>query len=466
MDFEKNYLDLLSQLKFKIGTKKVTHYTNINSPLLPFKTSEAERVVFENGFYRILGEFSRLILSRKWDSHLNIHNVFLEIKDNDNVEIEEGTEKYLEKLVKEYLFNDNDELKILTPYLFMYIPLSNNRRANGQRDIAIFMRDIFCKDINFVDFFNDKKSNHVIINFILNNIPSLPFDKVNRKYINVLNYITDLFTEDINFALNYNKFLIENIDKIFAYYYFFYVTQLSLKLNRGFVEDNNHNDKLYFLLDWENASKNRISMNNGYSFLKEKSQSLFAKINLIEQMNTLLGTHGLLEQDMLNYFNSLNEEDKNEFIFYLKKWISNYKYVRTFDSVKYSPEEYLEELPNTFEDLDKCLFNCLNHKKGIRQSVKSGYALNIEEIGKKYFLKRRGSYGYVLNIDKDFLFVITALCVKDKKMRLNKLFDEYEKRGLYFDKYSKEEIVEFLTKLNLIDKKSDSGDAQYVKPIL
>ena len=62
--------------------------------------------------------------------------------------------------------------------------------------------------------------------------------------------------------------------------------------------------------------------------------------------------------------------------------------------------------------------------------------------------------------------MITALCVKDKKIKLNQLFREYEKRGIFFDKYSKEEVVNFLTKLNLIDKKSDSGDAQYVKPVL
>jgi len=64
------------------------------------------------------------------------------------------------------------------------------------------------------------------------------------------------------------------------------------------------------------------------------------------------------------------------------------------------------------------------------------------------------------------LLTLTALCVKDKKIKLNQLYKEYEKRGLYFDRYSKEEIEIFLTKLNLIDKKSDSGDAKYVRPVL
>ena len=43
---------------------------------------------------------------------------------------------------------------------------------------------------------------------------------------------------------------------------------------------------------------------------------------------------------------------------------------------------------------------------------------------------------------------------------------EYEFRGIYLDNSSKEYLQEFFTKLNLIDKKSDSGDAQYVKRIL
>ena len=49
---------------------------------------------------------------------------------------------------------------------------------------------------------------------------------------------------------------------------------------------------------------------------------------------------------------------------------------------------------------------------------------------------------------------------------LNELFDEFRKRGIYLDKQSQESIVEFYEKLNLIEKKSDSGDAQYVKGIL
>ena len=62
--------------------------------------------------------------------------------------------------------------------------------------------------------------------------------------------------------------------------------------------------------------------------------------------------------------------------------------------------------------------------------------------------------------------MLTAICVKEEKITLKALFEEYNKRGVFLDKESKELVVKFLEKLNLIDKKSDSGDAQYVKSIL
>ena len=69
-----------------------------------------------------------------------------------------------------------------------------------------------------------------------------------------------------------------------------------------------------------------------------------------------------------------------------------------------------------------------------------------------------------IGYDEAFLERIKALVGRGASVAFE--LEEYEKRGLFFDRYSKEEIIKLLTKLNLIDKKSDSGDAQYVKPIL
>ena len=68
--------------------------------------------------------------------------------------------------------------------------------------------------------------------------------------------------------------------------------------------------------------------------------------------------------------------------------------------------------------------------------------------------------------ESDIIF-LTKISIQDKdRIRLVDLFKEYETRGIYLDNTSKTLLQEFFTKLNLLDKKSDSGDAQYVKRIL
>lgn len=64
------------------------------------------------------------------------------------------------------------------------------------------------------------------------------------------------------------------------------------------------------------------------------------------------------------------------------------------------------------------------------------------------------------------MFTRLILLEYDGKIRLTKLFEEFEKRGLLFDRESKKHIIELFEKMNLLEKRSDSGDAQYVKYIL
>lgn len=62
--------------------------------------------------------------------------------------------------------------------------------------------------------------------------------------------------------------------------------------------------------------------------------------------------------------------------------------------------------------------------------------------------------------------LLVAVSVGTERLELNLLWDEFEKRGIFVDYKTKEVIVDLLDSLNYIEKKSDSGDAQYVKPIL
>lgn len=93
--------------------------------------------------------------------------------------------------------------------------------------------------------------------------------------------------------------------------------------------------------------------------------------------------------------------------------------------------------------------------------------MKFVNYAKGRWLKNRRKLGMVLNLTERDIIFLTKISLGDSdKIKLEELFREYNLRGIYLDNASKKLLQEFFTKLNLIDKKSDSGDAQYVKRIL
>lgn len=460
MDYLENYNYLKRLMKVDFEKNSLSHTISKKSSFLPFKIDNT-RPLFESGFYNLFGEFIRILLNKKMEKGLSLNNTIPDLL-NEDIIIDESGEEYFIKLLNEYIFNEKNELKLSHPHLYLYIPLSADKHSSGEKDLALFLRDIFCAgNEDLINFFKSKESNQIIIELILKNAPHLDDYVTKPKFSSKLSYVNNLFDEDIHFAIENKKFFLDNMDNIFAFYYFFYVSQLLLKLSKRLKYDDTV-EELYYLLDWEDPGKKRSTEKKGYKFLKDVCNAASPRINLIAQLNTLLGTEYCLENELLESFNALNFDNKQCFLYYLKKWIIDYSTVRGFEKI------YLfDDLPNDYEQLVAILYSYLkDDKKGVTYKSKRLFNQNLEEFAKKYFLKRRGSYGYVLNINRDMLLMLTALCVKDKKIKLNQLYEEYEKRGIYFDRHSKDEIKSFLTKLNLIDKKSDDGDAEYVRPVL
>ena len=140
----------------------------------------------------------------------------------------------------------------------------------------------------------------------------------------------------------------------------------------------------------------------------------------------------------------------------LRIWVGDYQ--------KWAEVGLEEPLAQDVPTLMEQLFQSL--KIGMSTSVCTDYGKLIGMVGHGQFLKQRGSLGQVLNIQHDFLMLMTAVIVKNERMPFNTLLAEFRKRGIDFDRHSIKEIVDLFNSHNLLDKKSDSGDAQYVKPIL
>ncbi len=487
MDFKNNYDNLYS--KNFTSTGKLRYLRDFR-PVNPFISNKVTK--FPIGFKGILGYLIRLILNEK-NENIEDYTEFSETIISqilENGELSDENEKYFKELLYEYLLADKDEINILTPKFYSFIyPKKNTSNEEG---IALFIRDIFLDNNGniekFKNFVNNSKSNNILIDLILNNINNHSGNITEKKYCCVDNEVINLFNEDFDFALKHEEWFMDNIELFFAYYYFYYNAKVIFKVNKEFslLEDDinfvDYDEHLYYLLDWEHASKfNKTITGSGYDFLLDKSKYIYSQFTMIDHLNILIGDfykenddlinkEVLLLEDVYKFFNGLNEEDKNNFIHYLKKWIERCSEYHNYP---------LDEMPNELKELLKLLYKVLNNEKFYSSNGRSftHYIENLENITTKYFAKSRRQFGFVLNVNKKFLLMITALSFNDYnnaesenstklKIKMDDLFKEYHKRGLYFDKNSEETIKELLNKLNLVDKKSDSGSAQYVRTIL
>lgn len=456
MTYLDNVEELKKSMRMKADKKGAKHTINIRTSFLPFKTRNPERPKFKRGFNGVIGEVARILSENKFSKDINLEECVSEIISVVECKYEED-EKYLKEIITNYLLDKDGDINLFHPYLYQYIQLTEGPEGKGESDIARFICDvILLNNYKLKSFFEKNNTNHMITKLIISKLDNLTHCENREEFVNNLSFISDVAIEDVNFMYKHKEFFLKNFSNLLSYYYFYYITQLGIKLNKRSGADYSKPEEIYYLLDWESASRNRKSVEKGYRLIKSECKYLLININIIEHLNFIFGVKNKNFKQIYDLFLEMDEFEKLELLEALKYWVDFY--IDFFELEKV-------ETPLEYEELIKCLNYCL--KKQIDQAPITRYALFVEEIGKKNFLKvRGGTYGYMLNITQEMLLLITAISIKEEKITLKSLFKEYERRGLFFDNYSKEKIVELLDKLNLIDKKSDSGDAQYVKSIL
>ncbi|WP_323736089.1 DNA phosphorothioation-dependent restriction protein DptG [Methanosphaera sp. ISO3-F5] len=463
MDYNENLNILLSE----VITSNHKFERKMEQIYLPIITNQNSK--FENGFKTIVANSVRIFNHKKITEEYSNEKLIHKIINNDNFSYDKNDKKYLEALIKSFLINENNELNIIHPYFYMYVPEVTNKQRSNELQIGQFISDLFYSDVegigDYFDFKDDDKTelyykNNILTDLVFKNLIVLPENTSSSNYVLKLNYVKKVFKEDIEFVIENNEeFLTSNLEELLAYYYFYYITQLTFKL---YNKNNNLNkiEPLYYLTSNENISSNRKTINSGYSLIKNNNfYDIVTKILVISYLNKLLGTKGLVYSEIIEKIENMSNEEYNDFIYVLKEFIKIYVDLNPRLNLN---EDFLNE--NNYIQIIDYMFECFNDP--FYNAANNRYFKAIENLGKLYFLKRKGRYGYVLNISDNLLLAITALCIKEEKIKLKQLFKEYELRGLFFDKKSKKEIENLLTKLNLIDKKSDSGDAQYVRRIL
>ena len=454
--YDSNIQELKKSLS--MTNEGIKHKIGVKSKFFPFTTNE-RYVINQKETSGTVAELVRLINGKQIDTtEINIDEIIKKIMSLVQIE-DENDEGYLYEIIKEQIMNEDGSRNIFHYKLYNYI--NSNKK---EQKIAKFLYDIVFKNMDyFNEIYNEVQDEDVITKLILEGMDQADYlidKRLNKNedvYENKLTFITKLAYEDFKFLSTNKEFFLEYFERLVYFYYFYYLIQLCIKINKRFNVDYNKVEETYYLLDWEKAGKNRKSTLKGYKDIRSRGEDLWVNLNVIEHSNFLMGTENYNLVEIEEYFKSLEEDKKKEYLETLKEWIKEYKIC--------TQQEY-----NDIELDFNILMNEIIKSVSVKLSEPGrGRRLfnNVEEIGKLYFLKSRGgSYGYMFNLTQETVLMLTAICVKEEKITLKALFEEYNKRGVFLDKESKELVVKFLEKLNLIDKKSDSGDAQYVKSIL
>ena len=444
---------------------RLTHTPDVCFKLFPYKASGKTQAPIITELDEIVSGFFRKALGIETEP-VNYDVLCESIISEMDIE-EENTELFREMI--QSLFFEGEEFIAKNLGLYPYQTRMNTKSADR---LAGFLLDVF--GVNE----DDRK-------IIIKAIESYPYNVVEemvvesiqatkksicekeKSYFPIVIDVQKKFKDDFRFMLETGMTSLEDFANLFATYYFYYMSQACVALDQFCEGHRDDPINLYYALDWEKVSKNRKCCTEGWEWIQTNTSHMFSHAITLEIINQHTMPGVMLDYIKLQeYVNSHPEQDdviakeieKAEQAY--TSCIGDYK---KFDQIKYTASGSKTNIAI------RHLFNCVEEQflNADRKGPKQKYNEKFTEFCKARWIKNRRKSGWVLNLTESDIIFLTKISIKNQeKIRLIDLFKEYEYRGVFLDNTSKEYLQEFFTKLNLIDKKSDSGDAQYVKRIL
>lgn len=466
--------------------KTFSHITGNQIKLLPFKTNPSGDLFIDDfkSFKGIIGELFRL-LNHKSQIEFNKTSVTFkkELKEivlrNAISKVEtENEDKFKNTLSRLFFDEENGLIKFNIETLSYMNFIESN---NAIKEVPKFIFDIFLTDNFHIESITEDINNENILHqLIIQCLPKLPDASLKSKgenYYNILVEINEQFTKDFDFLKKNNSLFLRHIEDFFKYYYFHYLNQLILSLN-DFGNEPIKIRPVYYSMDWETLSETRLSSHYiGWKQLNKYSESLFAHINTLELLNYIY-IDGKTIKDYYNIgvaYNAMSNEEKETF----ERCVDELIYFYTENITVFDTNKNWDNCDHHLQlDLQNRKFESPIHQKiyvlwfkikyqfenSSRGKPYNDYSKWYSHFGKVNFTKYRGRLGNTNILSQELLLFLTRICIgSEEKIRLKTLWEKLKYRGIDFDETTKLEITKLFEKINLIEKKSDSGDAQYVK---
>lgn len=482
MDFKINELEYA-----KVFDKKLFNHTR--GRLLKLFPLSSERVDLIDSipdmesFAGITGEFFRACHDMQF-AHTPTNK---ELLDSVVASVTTDETTQLKAIITSLLFDQNDDVYLFNAQILPHLKLrSNNSKLQVlQEFVANLLIDDEIKSL----IKNAKGDSHenILYNLIIEHLNKLSsetertWDKEGYYHGELVLNIRQLFKKDLENLSKLQEFYIANVSQLIKYYYFHYITQQSLR-SADLFDQKREFHPLYFTLNWEKLSRSRLALEHGWKKLESNATALFAHANTLELLNMISFnkqfvcangpfTYWEIRQDV----QAMSQDEENDFTAAIYKLTKAYRQKITdvsweaFDEGYEPPQTEIYQQHHSLSLIHQ-LFHAIKYQfeNSTRSTVYREFGNWYKTFVKSSFFKLRGSLGGSLKIDRDLLLMMTELAIMSEgdgndKILVNKLWEQLERRGMYFDEKTKQAVIAFFGKINTLEKKSDSGDAQYIK---
>ena len=387
----------------------------------------------------------------------------------EDTEISPGSEEFFNNAIRQLYFTSEGMMR---PLNLQFIEQKTCTEPSENR-IAEYLVDILGNVTSLKSILTDAHkttmaSGNVLESFVLSKLEYDDFilspDSIH--YFRIINSLQEVFEEDFAYVLENPKRLREYLVILLEIYFFSYTAQSCLQLSRFLDGERTSNVPVYFCLEWEKTSQSRLCFVEGWQKLQASISKIFAHAITLEILNHTEAESELVDYIRLNELITDETEDAR-----ISKQIDGLTEVyrnAIGDCVEMNELRKKDTTQGLTADSVRFLFDSIRvqFENTGRTRAYGSYANKFEQYCRK-FLKSRGRSGMMLNLSEENLIFLTKMCIKNnEQMRLKDVFTAFERRGIFLDDISKEQATEYFERLNLIEKKSDSGDAKYVKRIL
>lgn len=443
---------------------KFYHKSGYRFKLFPFVTQSNSEPVLD--LENLVGSFLCMIEGK---TAKEVTPSLLSDMLKEETEIEAGQDELFGEMVRQMFFNPDGTMRPLNLELLEQKTCSET----SEHRIVEYLVDVLGdKDVlkANVEEAKDKahKESNVLERLVLDKLQyeEQPVSEQDISYFRIINSLKGPFEEDFAHVLDNPKRSREYLVSLLELYFFTYTAQAILQLNRFLDGERNDTIPLYFCLEWEKTSQSRLCFSEGWKKLQIAIEKMFAHVIVLEMLNQT--EEGAEQVDYIKIKDLLQTDEIDVNIAKQIDIITEcYRSAITDCAEMNELKKGLSSQSPTAASL-QFLFDSVRtqFENTARERAYNSYASKYESFCHKY-LKSRGRSGLMLNLSEESLIFLTKLCIKNRdQMRLKDVFAAFERRGIFLDSLSKEQVAAYYEKLNLIEKKSDSGDAKYVKRIL